>query len=86
MFRLVDTNGGYIGPNEDTLYEAFTQEAFELSYGEELANTEMFSGDVRLPLGAGYEKGGRIFYRQSKPLPVTISAVIPEVAPGGPTR
>jgi hypothetical protein len=85
-FRLIDTQGGSIGPNEDSLYEAFTQEAFELSYGIILEDTEMFTGDIRVPLGAGYENGGRIFYRQSEPLPITISAVIPEVSVGKATR
>jgi hypothetical protein len=85
-FRLVDTQGGSIGPNEDSLYEAFTQEAFELSYGIILEDTEMFTGDIRVPLGAGYENGGRIFYRQSEPLPVTISSIMPEVLPGKTTR
>jgi hypothetical protein len=30
-----------------------------------------------------YETGGRIFYRQSDPLPVTILGVMPAVAVGG---
>ncbi len=85
-FRLIDSQGGFIGPNEDTLYEAFTQEAFELSFGINLAATDMFTGDVRVPLGSGYSNGGNIFYRQNDPLPITISAVIPEVNVGGATR
>jgi hypothetical protein len=86
IFRLIDTKGGSIGPNEDNLHEAFTQEAFELSSGEQLTDTELFTGDVRVPLGSGYENGGRVFYRQSNPYPVTISAVIPEVGSIGHTR
>lgn len=86
IFRLVDTQGGYVGPNDEVLYQAFTQEAFELSDGEQLEITEMFTGDVRVPLGAGYESGGRVFYRQSEPYPVTISAIIPEVGGAGSTR
>ena len=73
-FRLLSSRGGWIGPNEDTLYEAFTPERLSLGTAPLL-----FSGDVREGLGAGYESGGRIFYRQVDPLPVTISAVIPEL-------
>ena len=46
----------------------------------------MFTGDLHVPLGAGYEDGGRVFYRQKDPSPVTINAIIPEVTPGGATE
>ena len=76
-FRLLNSRGGWIGPNFDTLYEGFIPERVRLGLAPEL-----FSGDVRLGLGAGYEDGGRVCYRQVDPLPVTISAVIPEVRVG----
>ncbi len=81
MFRLIDSKGGWIGPNEDNIYEAFP-EAITDEIGDETP-TEMFTGDIRMPLGAGYEDGGRVFYRQKDPLPITISALIPEVTVGG---
>ena len=88
-FRVEDTRGGYIGPNEDTLYEAFPdlvtdklQQQDPVADSDDLAQRS-FTGDLRLPLGAGYEDGGRIFYRQYDPLPVSILAVIPEIEPGG---
>jgi len=74
-FRVINSRGGYIGPNEDTIYEAFLPVRTALGHPPEL-----FSRDVRETLGAGYEDGGRIFFRQSDPLPVTISAIIPEVS------
>jgi hypothetical protein len=80
-FRLIDSRGGHVGPDENTLYEAFTQENFDL----DADSIELFTGDVRVPLGAGYENGGRLFYRQYDPLPVTIGAIFPEVALGGPS-
>lgn len=73
-FRLINSKGGWIGPSEDSLKESFTPN--RLSLGNAPA---LFSGDIRVPLGAGYEQGARIFYRQYDPLPVTISSVIPEV-------
>lgn len=88
-FRLKNTRGGYIGPDEDRIYEAFTTANLAASVpiappiGVE--NNRLFNVDVRVPLGAGYEGGGRVFYRQSDPLPVTILAVIPEVTIPNPT-
>ena len=50
-------------------------------------HTDLFekAGDVKENLGAGYEDGGRMFFRQSDPLPVTILALIPSVKPGAKT-
>jgi hypothetical protein len=75
IFRVVNTRGGWVGPNEDILKEAFINASDD--------ETELVTDDIRVNLGAGYEDGGRIFYRQKDPLPVTITAVIPEVTPGG---
>lgn len=78
LFRLVNSRGGWIGPDEDTLHEAFTPT--RLSLGDV---AELYTGDVREPLGASYSDGGRIFFRQVDPLPVTITSLVPEVTPGG---
>lgn len=82
-FRLLNTRGGHIGPNADTTYEAFTtaelERAVEIAPAIEFGAAKLFNVDVRVPLGAGYEMGGRIYYKQVDPLPVTISAIIPEV-------
>lgn len=81
MFRIIDSRGGWIGPNQNRLYEAFPNAIINKVGGENLAL--MFSGDIRMPLGAGYEDGGRVFYRQKDPLPITIAAVVPEISIGG---
>jgi len=72
--RLLNSRGGWLGPDEDTLHEEFipTRAGFGVP-------PDLVSGDFRMPLGAGFEDGGRIFIRQSDPLPITITAVIPEV-------
>jgi hypothetical protein len=85
-FRLHDTRGGYVGKDEDNIWEAFTQDKFNKSSGQNIGETELFTGDVRVPLGVGFSPGGRVFYRQSDPLPVTIGAIIPEVNIGGVAR
>jgi len=86
-FKLVNTRGGYIGPNSDTLYEAFTYEALNNAYLREhsttLGVTSEFSGIVRAPLGAGAQTAGRVFIRQSRPYPITVGQIIPEISPGG---
>jgi len=87
MFRLEKSRGGYIGPDENNIWEAFTADAFRLSSGQQyLGNESLFTGDIRQSLGAGYSQGGNIFYRQKDPLPVTIGAITPEVSVGGATR
>jgi len=80
VFRVVNTRGGWIGPNEEEIYEALPN-AIEFKQGSN--STDMFTGDIRMPLGSGFEEGGRIFYKQLDPLPVTITAIIPEMTPGG---
>lgn len=82
-FRVEGTRGGWIGPDENTLYSAFETAIIEKIGDDDL--TELFTGDLRMPLGAGFEDGSRIFYRQYDPLPVNILAVIPEVTVGGPS-
>ena len=76
-FRLLNTRGGWLGPTFDELYEAFIPTRPSLGHPAPL-----YSGDVREALGAGYEEGGRLCYRQYDPLPVTITAVIPEMRVG----
>ncbi len=73
-FRLINSRGGYIGPDVDNLKEAFNPTRLRL--GDTPA---LYTGDVKESLGAGYGDGGRVFYRQTDPLPVTISAIIPTV-------
>lgn len=86
-FKLINTRSGYIGPNSGTLYEAFTYEALNDAYLREhsttLGVTADFTGIVRAPLGAGAQTAGRVFIRQSRPYPITVSSIIPEISPGG---
>jgi hypothetical protein len=103
-FRVLNTAGGWIGPDENNIYEAFpalineklgagavyydsaavTYDDPNVTYDGKVIERRLYSGDLRLNLGAGYEEGGRVFYRQIDPLPVTIAAVIPEINVGSP--
>lgn len=73
-FEVLNSRGGFVGPDSDNLYEAFIPERDSVDEAPSI-----YSGPIRLPLGAGYSDGGSVFYRQSAPLPITITACIPEV-------
>ncbi len=75
-FKVLNSRGGLIGPDFDNLYEAFIPDR---SATDEVPDLQ--SGDFRFPLGAEFSDGGRVCYRQSDPLPITITAVVPEVTP-----
>lgn len=98
MYRFVESRGGKIGPDEDNLFEAFTdlivsRNQSELTFSPDdydwssqnvnSPDPYLYTGDLRRPLGAGWKKGGRSFFRQEKPYPVTVTSVVPEVEPGG---
>ena len=85
-FHLQNTRGGYIGPDEDDLWRAFTADEINRYAGSTLDSDDMYTGKLRQPLGANYGNGGHIFYRQVDPLPVTIGAIMPEVDIGGYAR
>ena len=80
-FRVMNTRGGWVGPNENLLYEAFNDAI--ITKLESSDPKLLLTDDIRVPLGAGYEGGGRLFFRNYDPTPVTINAVIPEVNFGG---
>ena len=85
-FRIENTRGGYIGPDEDDLWEAFTYDKINQYSGDNIGELDMYTGDLRVPLGSQYSDEGNVFYRQVDPLPVTIGAIIPEVNIGGASR
>jgi len=64
-FRLQDTRGGYIGSDQDDIWEAMTVEDINQSSGQNIGAIDLFTGDLRQPLIGEYQQGGRVFYRQS---------------------
>jgi len=86
IYRLRESRGGYVGPDSDNLYNAFSIDAMNQSSGQNIDDTDLFTGDIRQPLGGEYSDGGRVFYRQVDPLPITIGAIMPEVDIGGRSR
>ncbi|HBF39774.1 MAG TPA: hypothetical protein DDW50_20980 [Firmicutes bacterium] len=74
-----NSRGGYIGANFDKMKEVN-------QYSGQPSGTPipLYSGEYDESLAdGGYTKGGRICFRQSDPLPVTILAIIPDVTMGG---
>lgn len=85
-FKLINSRGGYIGPDEDHLYNAMTFNALNNANKREnnvaLGATENFTGAITLPLGGGASAAGRVFLRQTQPYPITVAAIIPAISPG----
>lgn len=76
--RFLNTRGGYLGPDVAGL------DPVVLNTGGDLGAVEpLHSVDYQQTLVSGYDVGGRILYRQTDPLPVTILAIIPVVTVGG---
>ena len=69
--------GVWAGPDADHLTE-YKQE--RLTYDQVATSA---SGIMDLRVQATWNKAGRMFVRQAKPLPITILTVIPEVSAGG---
>ena len=73
ILRLKDSQGGYVGPDEDHL--------MPLQYP--LNATYPYTGDVRIFLNSAYDEGGRVLVRQTEPYPMTVLAVMPVISHGG---
>lgn len=76
--QILQSLGGWIGPNFDTLHEI--ADVYRATYGTSIP---LYTGEVKEILGAGYEDGGRVCVRQYDPLPMSVLAIIPEVTVGG---
>jgi predicted RNase H-like nuclease len=76
---IVDRSVGFkIGPDEDNLKEYKSRDTENYDAPDSLISELI---DISIP--AAYNKMGRIFVRQEKPLPLSILCVIPHVQGGG---
>ena len=78
VLRFEETRGGFVGPDADNLVE-MKQREFEL-LGQP---TQLITGDREVVISPDWNTGARIFIRQTDPLPLTLLAVVPDVAVGG---
>jgi len=75
--RFKDSRGLLMGPDKDSLSE-MKQRKFE-KWGEP---TQLLTGDNEMEVESDWSTGGRMFLRQIHPLPITITAIIPNLEIG----
>jgi hypothetical protein len=75
--RFLNSRGGKLGPDSSNLDDIILRDPGDISAVEPLHST-----DFTMTISGGYSDGGRVFFRQSDPLPTTILAVIPVVDVG----
>lgn len=75
IMRFHETLGGSVGPDADNLDDI----VFRAGGDSMDAAVAFFSGDVEFDWDGEYSSDNHIFYRQTQPLPVTISAVMPQL-------
>ncbi|MEK9753366.1 MAG: hypothetical protein VW338_09165 [Rhodospirillaceae bacterium] len=78
VVRFLKSRGLFIGPDSDNLVE-MKQREFELMGNP----TDLLTGTKEIIIKPSWNTNGRIFMRQSDPLPMTILAVVPELTVGG---
>lgn len=78
IIRFLNSRGGWLGPNEDNLNEIIQRSDEPLG-----SPIDLYTGDYDQTINSQYDDGGRVFYRQTDPLPITILAIIPSVTFGG---
>ena len=75
VLRFLNSRGGELGPDFDTLYD--------IQHPTDSTSLDLFSTDVKESMAGGYTDGGRICIRQADPLPMTVLAIIPSISIGG---
>lgn len=75
--RVEESRGIFAGKDKRSLYEHKTdRDDYE-------SPIELLTGQADIPISNDWQGKGRVFIRQSDPLPLTVLAVIPEVTIGG---
>lgn len=77
VIRVKDTRGLAIGPDATRLVDV--KERFDENYGYP---TTLKTGDERVLLDPSWNSNGRVFVRQSYPLPATVVALFPRIDVG----
>lgn len=78
VLRLENSRGGWVGPDSSRLAEM--KPNHPPLWGDPKG---LLTGDEKIIMRSGWDTGGRVWIRQSDPLPLTVLAVIPEVTYGG---
>jgi hypothetical protein len=87
--RMKDTRGAQIGLVDEVPIGAFAGSPVlvEVKQRTSSVNTlgtamQPYTGDWQVSVPSGWNKGGRLFVRQSYPLPCTVLDLVPQVNPG----
>lgn len=76
--RLNQSRGGFMGPDFDNLREI--ADNFRTNYDTAL---DLYTGDLKHTMTAGYNDGGTMCIRQVDPIPLTVLALMPILTIGG---
>lgn len=75
--RYLKSRGGWVGSDSEHL-DQLIQRSNE-NYGDPIA---LYTGDLDITIDGDFQSNGRVFIRQTDPLPMTILAVMPQVITG----
>lgn len=75
---LEQSRNFFAGKDADHLYEQ--KAPYRVYYNQPLA---LDTGISQLSIGSAWQENGRVYFRQSDPLPLTVLAIIPDVVIGG---
>lgn len=77
MLRFINSRGGFLGPDSSNLFELVQRTSEPLGSPIVLQNQDYVDN-----ISPEWAEGGRVFYRQTDPLPVTILAMVNTVEVG----
>lgn len=77
VLRVQNTRGLQVGPTEDRLTPIKERSTEVWGYP-----TQLTTGDERIVIDPAWGSNGRVFIRQSEPLPATVVAIIPKIDSG----
>lgn len=80
VLKVWKTAGGKCGPD---FYHLQDIKDLQRSVIVNLTGNPLFTGDVKIIRGGGYQSSGSICIQQDDPLPMTIIAMVFELQPGG---
>ncbi len=78
LLKLLKSRGGWAGPDTDNLQELKPDQI--TAYGEP---TPLITGEREIEMEPHWDSNGRLIVRQADPLPMTITAIVPELSVGG---
>ena len=79
MLKVWKSAGGYIGPNFESMQPIYGLQRSVLINNN---GVPIYTGDVPVVRGGGYQGSGAICIEQRDPLPITITGIVMELQPG----